>query len=424
MPPKDTRVPSVSRSPWLTVAAAAVGSSLSIPVYNFYLFGLFLKPVAHAFGWGRGEVALALTVTTYVTMLTTPLVGAVVDRVRLRRLILCSIAALALAIAAQSGLRPNRIWFYAGHAVIAVAGLGTLPITYTAAVVSRFDRGRGLALGLTLAGVGLGGALFPVIVQQVIDDHGWRFGYLAIGALMLAIAWPSVALLLRDAPSGNADARIGPLAADQRMTFRAALRGRVFWLLFVILTLLGVASSGTTTHLAALLTDRGVSPRVAARSLELLGVMLIVGRIGAGFMLDRFRPALVACAVITAAAVGLGLVVEFTTPGAVIAGIALVGIGLGSEFDFLSFFVARLIGMRDYGTVYGTIYSGFMLGSGIGAPLVGFAFDRTHSYTFPMLALAGIEIIAALLFLGLLPTPGRATMPSATQAFAGERPAP
>ena len=383
-------------TPWLTVLAAAVGSSLSIPVYNFYLFGLFIKPLSAEFGWSRGQIALALSFVAYTTMIAAPFFGAVIDRSGPKRVIVASIVGLAAAVGSLRWLGPSPAALYAHHVAIAFLGLGTLPITYTGVVVAFFERRRGLALGLTLAGVGVGGAVVPGLIQHVIGADGWRTGYVAIAALMLGAALPTVLLLLREPPRRATD---GLLAAG--LTFREALRGRVFWLLASILLVLGITSAGITTHLAALMSDHGLGTSGIARAFLVLGIALIVGRVGAGILLDHHNPAAVACLVMAAATCGLLMVATCQSTLPVYCGVALVGFGIGSEFDFLSFFIGRLLGMRAYGAIYGTIYSAFMVGSGLGSPLVGYGFDRFGSYSTPLLLLAAAQSLAAVLFLGL-----------------------
>ncbi len=394
-------------TPWLTVLGAAMGSCLSIPVYNFYLFGLFIKPLSAEFGWSRGQIALALSFVAYTTMLAAPVVGATIDRAGPKRVIVASIVGLAAAVGSLGSLGPSPTALYAHHVAIALFGLGTLPITYTGVVVAFFERRRGLALGLTLAGVGVGGAVVPGFVQGIIDAHGWRTGYVAIAALMLVVALPAVLLLLREPPRRAAN---DPVAAG--LTFREALRGRVFWLLASILLVLGITSAGVTTHLAALMSDQGLGTAGIAQAFLVLGIALIIGRVGAGILLDHYNPAAIACLVMAAATCGLLMVATCQSTLPVYCGVVLVGFGIGSEFDFLSFFIGRLLGMRAYGVIYGTIYSAFMVGSGLGSPLVGYGFDRFGSYGTPLLLLAAAQGLAAVLFLGLnrparpVPRPG------------------
>lgn len=383
-------------TPWLTVLAAAVGSCLSIPVYNFYLFGLFIKPLSAEYGWSRGQIALALSVVAYTTMLAAPVVGAVIDRAGPKRVIVASIVGLAAAVGSLRWLSPNPVALYAHHVAIALFGLGTLPITYTGVVIAFFERQRGLALGLTLAGVGVGGAIMPGLIQGVINAYGWRTGYIAISVLMLGVALPMVLLLLREPPRRAVN---DPVVAG--LTFREAVRGRVFWLLASILLVLGITSAGFTTHLAALMSDQGLGAAGIAQAFLVLGIALIIGRVGAGFLLDHYNPAAIACLVMAAATCGLLIVATFHLTLPVFCGVVLVGFGIGSEFDFLSFFIGRLLGMRAYGVIYGTIYSAFMVGSGLGSPLVGYGFDTFGSYGTPLLLLAAAQGLAALLFLGL-----------------------
>ena len=392
-------------SPWLTILASAIVASLSIPVYNSYLFGLFIKPISTEFNWERGTVALAVTFVTYTIMFVSPLFGSVVDRFGSKRVMVPSIVGFAVIVASLYFVHPSPGWFYAHHVILALVALGTLPINYTRVIVVLFAKHRGLALGLALSGVGVGAVFYPPVVQYVMDLYGWRAGYPAIGALMLIIALPVVILLFREPGTTSGLLTDAGLPAREAamggFTFREAIRERSFLLLATNLTLLGIVSAGTTTHIAAMLSDRGMSPGGAAQGLVVLGGALIFGRIGAGILLDRFNPPIVASLVMASATVGLVLMA--TSPGlyGTFFGIFLLGLGLGSEFDFLSFFIGRQLGMRAYGTIYGWIYSGFMLGSGIGAPMIGYTFDYFHSYVYGMLILATVQGVVAVLFLGL-----------------------
>src|SRR5699024_6238124 len=86
------------------------------------------------------------------------------------------------------------LWFLYG-----VVSLGVIPTVWTAAISSCFHTGRGLALGLTVAGGALTQALAPPLTQVLVDNFGWRMAYVGLGIGWVAPALVLAIFFLRDA---------------------------------------------------------------------------------------------------------------------------------------------------------------------------------------------------------------------------------
>ena len=337
-------------------------------------------------------------------MLASPGLGWLIDRADARRVALASIVAFAVVCATIALARMSLPLFYVLHVALALAALGTLPASYTRIIVAWFDRNRGLALGLALAGVGLAPVVGIPILSGVIAGGGWRRGYLALAALMLGVALPAVLLLVRSTPSrlglgkdGDAwGAAALATALPAGPPFAVAVRSRVFILLALVFLVMGVVGAGLSTHLAAALADKGTSPAAVVHVLGRLGVGLVLGRLATGLLLDRVPARAVAAGIMGAAAVGIVLVARGeATEWAIL----LVGLGFGAEFDFLSYFLSRYLGLAHYGKLYGIVYGLFQLGWAAGAWGVGAAYDRLQSYDLAFAMLAGGAGVAAGLFL-------------------------
>lgn len=160
---------------------------------------------------------------------------------------------------------------------------------------------------------------------------------------------------------------------------------------------------GLTAHIVPLLTDRGVAPRQAAGVISVIGIALLVGRLLAGYLLDRVFAPYVAMAFTVLPFVGVVLLlVAVTIPTAVVA-VLLVGPGLGAEVDLIAFLLSRYLGMRAFGEVYGYLFALFLLGNGIGPVLLGTSFQYTGSYTPALAACAAGLVLASGLVLRLGP---------------------
>lgn len=362
------------RTGWTTILAAAAGACAGLTGLAFYTFGLFVKPLSEAFGWSRGQITLGMSFITLGTIISAPIAGWLIDRYGVRRVAAPSLLGLGLAYALAAQIGPALWTFYAACLGIALLGCATSPISWTRAVSLKFSRGRGLALGLTLLGSATAGVVGVPSIQMVIVQHGWRAGYLAVGAFAVLVAFPLVALLLGDRPKA-----VEGVAEPERtgMTLPEAIRTPAFWTIGAAILVLITAQSGVIVHLVPLLTDRGL-PRVEAAGLAgAMGAAIFLSRGVIGALLDRFSPPLVAglslLAPVGAAAI-LALCGDHRM--GLLAAVLLLGLGAGAEIDFLSFFAVRHFGLRAYGRIYSWLFVMFSVGNGIGAPTVGAIYDR------------------------------------------------
>jgi MFS family permease len=136
------------------------------------------------------------------------------------------------------------------YLIFAVGGIVAgcqAPIPYAAAASQWFDRQRRIALGLAMAGVGLGAALLPKIADRLIDACGWRMAFVELAVAMLAIALLPVALFLREPPELAEHRRqvaLAPAAILPGLAGGEALRGGWLWALTAAFFLDVVAVQG------------------------------------------------------------------------------------------------------------------------------------------------------------------------------------
>jgi MFS family permease len=155
--------------------------------------------------------------------------------------------------------------------------------------------------------------------------------------------------------------------------------------------------------LPAILTDRGSSAQLAALASSLFGVGLFIGRVGCGYLLDQFFAPRVAALLFGTVAIGILLLgLGHAIWSACIAAI-LVGLGIGSEVDIISYLTSRYFGLRSYGAIFGWIWAVFGVSGGLGAYLMGFGFDKTGSYVVPLIGFFCAAVLATLLIVALGP---------------------
>jgi len=397
---------------WWVLGAATVGMMLGFSNIAAISFGLFVVPLASESGLGRGDISAAYSVMTLAIVVFSPLLGSLVDRFGVRRILLPSIVLFALAIGCMS-LWPGKLWqLYAMYFLVGTLGVGTIPTTYSRTVIAWFDRRRGLAIGIAMAGIGLGAAIVPPYVQWLILHFGWRGAYLGLAAPIVVVALPIVWRYLRESPHelgllpDGADPSAGQASRSTAKqmsgyTFAAAIRTRPFWLMAVAFCLLGIFTAATMVHLIPLLQDRGVPAARAALAGSALALALVAGRIASGYLMDRFFAPLVVIAFLLAPLAGLALLISGASGSAAFWAAALLGLGIGAELDFMSYLVSRYTGMYAYGRVYGLMYAVLAGGTVIGALAMGYMQQSTGSYELGLMGLFVLTAIATVLF-GLL----------------------
>ncbi len=394
---------------WGVCAAAFVGVMVSFAAIMPYTFSLFLEPLSKAFGWHREAMSSAFGIAAITVALFSPGIGMLLDRLPPRRIILPSIIVFALAYMSLSRLTPNITRFYLTYFILGVVGNGTAQLAYTRAVLTWFQKRRGIALALVLTGSGTGSIVIPLIVQAVIHNYGWRNAYVTLGCIAL-VGFPLTALLVRNRPVNLAQ---HDDTFSTGSSVGAALRGAIFWILAVMIMLEAFGSNGLISHLAAMLTERGVSGESAALALSVMGATGILGRLTTGVLLDRFFAPYVATFMLGISAVGTFIYMSASTASASLTAAAILGYGLGSEADVVPYLIARYFGRKHFAALYGLTWTAYAVGGATGPIVVGHFYDRAGSYQPSLIGALALTCVAGSALCLLLPRYPAETSPVA-----------
>jgi predicted MFS family arabinose efflux permease len=373
---------------WGVAAAAFIGVMTSFAPIVPYTFSLFLNPLHAAFGWQREAIGGAFGLAAITVALVSPGIGLLLDRFAPRRIILPSILIFAIALGSLSRLGPNILRFYITFFILGLVANGTAQFAYTRTMLTWFRRHRGFALGLVLTGSGVGSIFVPPVTQWFIDRDGWRGGYLFLGCFAL-LGFPLTALLVRNQAGAVASPSRIPVAG---VSVGVALRKAAFWVLAGIIALSAFSENGLVTNLAAILTEHGVSPRMAALALSVRGGAGIAARLCVGVLIDRFSAQRIQTAVLSLAALGTLILAFAGSSATALLGAALLGTGLGSEADVAPYLLARYFGRKHFSVLYGLTWTAYCVGGGTGPVVVGRLYDFAGSYQ-PRL-IAGLAVVA------------------------------
>jgi MFS family permease len=389
---------------WLIVLSCFSGLIVSSAAINTFAFSVLLKPLAANLSLSRGDISLGLAMGATLTGVASLFIGYLMDRFGMRKIMLPGIFLFALATAAFGLVPRDNAWVI--YLVFIFGGVVTAaqqPVGYVKMISLWFDDRRGLMLGIALSGVGIGALITPQLAGFFNRTYGMQSAFFALAAAIILLALIPVALTFSEPPRPPAAStdHLGNGAAD--IGLRKAAKDSVFWRINFGLLLAVCAINGTLTHIVAMLTDRGVPPQQAINVLSAAGIFIAVGRIAAGWCLDRFRGQTVAVIFITAPMIGIALLIGGAGGFVPILGGMLCGLGVGAEVDLAAYFLGRYFGVRAIASLFGVSAATLALASAAGPYIMGRIHDGVGTYLPALIAFEGLLALAMLMLCSLGP---------------------
>jgi sugar phosphate permease len=388
----------VRRSSGLQVTATAFAALFAVVGLALYGLPLYYDFMVRELGWSRTMVTSGNAISKLVVG---PLFGFaagwIVDRFGPRRLMMAGIvmAGGALIGLGATSLAGAFYFFYFFNALGYVCG-GPLPCQV---LVSRwFEKTRGKVMGIAYLGIGVGGAIVPLLSAWLTARVGWRLSLQLLGGLIVLIALP-LAYLVREDPDDDARPKAASAGLQPSVSIAAILRAPAFYLLALGSMCSIAAVGGTNQHLKLFLSlDRGYSQAEAAGIISLVLTISIAGRLLMGWLADRVPRKLVMVLIylLVAAAIPL-LLVRTAAPGAATMYLfaAIFGLGLGGEYLIIPLMAGELFGIGVLGRVMGIVLTADGVAEATAPMLVGYLRDRTGSYNTGFLLLIGIALVGA-----------------------------
>lgn len=384
---------------WRVVLAACFGVMAGFGSLFVYTFAVYVKPLSAEFGWSREEISRGFGFAAVTLGLISPLLGRWLDRFGPRRVILPCMLVFSCAMASLGLLRPHLWQFYLTCVLLGAVGNGAAHLAYSQSISTWFQQRLGMALAIVMMGAGLGAMILPLVAQTITSRSGWRASYASLGCIAALLGLPLTWRYVHERIQTRRDA--APVV-HSGATWQQGLRSYAFWIIVAVLFVGSISMNGAITHLVALLTDRGITPKEAALCASTLGGSSLLGRIGVGWLLDRFFGPRVAFVVTLIAGAGLFLLARASGFSAGCLGASLIGIGAGGEAAITPYLLTRYFGLRAFATLYGLTWTFYAAAGAIGPIILGRAFDATGSYASLLTTLAGATAVAAAVLL-LLP---------------------
>ena len=398
---------------WLIVVGAVVGQYAAMAGRG-QVNGVFLDPMITDLDWTRSEFTLASSSAFVIGGFAGLVIGPMVDRCGPRPLMLIGAVGYGGALLLTSQV--ETLWQFVALQVLA-GGIGSAlvgPLVVNVAVSRWFVIRRGWALAAGSMGVSLASIVMPLTMTTVVDNSGWRTGYVVLSALVF-VPLVLIAPFMRRSPEDHGllpDGRIESASTsteeqqalaqiqsdlDNSLTRPEALRTAAIWLLIVAFGINIAGLSAMFVHGIPFMTEAGFTRTEAAAAFSVTGVANFSSKFLWGWGLQRFPGRRLATAAFASSATGVLLIVlanQAELMPLLVVAFLFFGVGFGGTIPISEFLWANYFGRRYLGAVRSIGMPFTVLFGSLGPIAVALYFDSTGGYGGAFIGLALVYALA------------------------------
>lgn len=295
-----------------------------------------------------------------------------------------------------------ELFFY--YTVLFGCGVAAIYGPMMATVSRWFTEKRGLAIGLTAAGIGAGSLVMSPLVALIISSYGWRIAYIVIGTMTWVIFIP-ITIFIKRPSRKNLGVRSQEESA-QGFSFAEALKTKALWILSLSWFFMSGALWAIMVHIVPLLTDKGITLKTAGLIAGLIGGGSILGRVIAGMLSDKLGRKFI---ILTAYYFQLMMLIWLLFSKEAwmfLVFTPLFGVSSGGWGSAMATVPADYFGLKATGIIFGFILIIAGIGVAICPYIGGYIFDMTHSYHY-MITMCIFATIAAIILFSFFKAPAK-----------------
>ncbi|MFC2035126.1 MFS transporter [Chloroflexota bacterium] len=397
---------------WWIVAVSAIILLLAGGI-GFYSFGAFFTPLTNEFSWSKAQISLTMSIVGLVGF-TGPLFGMWVDRYGAKRIMVLGALLMGLSFACL-GFTSSLYYFYTLYFVVAAGQMAILNIPVLTVVSHWFEKKRGLATGISVAGFGLGGLIILPLSAHLIYLLGWQWTYHILGVTICLVLIPLIILVIKNSPHDIGTLPDGekhtaqekhqrtPVPNSdmwiQRWTLSKALQTSVFWILVLAFTMVFLGTASVIAHAVPFFVGQGFGNQLASTILGSAVGVSILGRVIAGYLSDRMPIKYLAILIFLFQVAGLLVLIFPAKPVSIPAFIAIFGLAMGGLFVLEPLAIREFFGLDSFGAIYGGLWAFETLGWAAGPYITGYIFDTTGNYNLAFITFIFATLLAAVLIM-------------------------
>ena len=389
---------------WWIVVAAFLNLFFSVGIV-YYGFPVFYPSMVDSLGFTRAQLTQGFLAGFVVAALIFGiLAGVLIDRWGAHRVIRVGIWFVGGSLILMGSM--TRLWQYYLLCITEVVGyVLTGPIPNQVLISSWFQAKRGRAMGGAYLGLGLGGAISPLLINGLIQSFGWRHAFQIIGAMILLVLFPVAQWITRSsprdmnllpdgAPAGTPAVSPNVQLAPELDVGRA-VRTANFWLILAGCTLTIGAIGTVTQHLILFLKDYGYSLSAASRVSSTLLVSSLAGRVIVGYFADRYSKKNVMALFYLMLALAIPILLLVRQPAGIWGFAMVFGFAMGADYMLIPLVTVECFGLPALGRLLSLIIMGYSLGQWLAPWLAGKIFDVRHSYDLAWIIVTAAALLGA-----------------------------
>ena len=361
----------------LMMAMAVTTSALSF----------FVTPVCDDLGIGRGSFTLYYSLMTATGAVSTTFLGQYANKKGVRGILLISSVwcFAGLLLFSFSG----SLWmFYLAGAAMGLFGTSCLSLCANVIVQTSYSSEQASSLlGFVMAGSGVGGMIFSLILPGILDTWGWRLGYRFLAVCWIVLVLGGFLLCGRMETAGAVGNR---KAIASGMTRAEALKTAKFYLMVLAIVLYTVGTS-IQQQLPSLLTGLSFSSSQVGVMMSVMTASLAVGKIVQGMLYSRVGIPRGGTVITVLFIAGFFLLLF---PATAYPGLISLAFGMGIVTTLMPTVVRFVFGAREFAAIWGLLATASSVGSFLSTPVWGIVYDACGTYTPAMLTVPALLVVA------------------------------
>ena len=391
---------------WYVVAALFFATFLAIGSRQG--FGVFVETWEQDWGVTTATISVAAAAGWLVNGISMPIFGRMTDLYGGRRVVILSLLVMGVATVGLATIS-NIYGLIALYGfVISFASGGVSPATTGVIVARWFERNRGMAMAVLVAGGSIGGLIVVPFMSYALIEFGWRIAWVIIGVAAVGLGVPLLFFVVRSVPadmglnadgdesqdSAHAEVTIHPVGPRYVEKWRDSFSSMPIWQLSFAYWVCGITTASISVHFVRWAISEDISIGTAALAFGLLSGINAIGVLVIGFFSDRWQRKNLLGAVYLVRAVAFVSLIVLPGPSAIWAFAVVGGMSWLATVPLTASLTADVYGVRNLGTLFGFANMAHQLGGAAAVLLFGWAFTAWGSYDIPF-AVGAVTLVAA-----------------------------
>ena len=347
----------------------------------------FLEPVCESLQISRGSFSAIFSLMSISGALSNPFLGQIAGKRGVRGILLLTGLWTGTCMMLLSLV--TKLWMlYVVAFSLGLFGSTCVCLCGTVMVQQAYrgDQASGI-LGAVMAGSGVGGMFFSLLIPGIMESFGWRMGMCAMGICWMTFVWLGMLLLGKQSVHRNSERNSETVWG---MTRAEALKSPKLYLQMIVIVVIS-GCCGLQQQLPSLLGEKGFTAGQVSIMISATTVFIGLGKFGQGLFYGKVG--VKKGGLLTMAAFGAGCLAMFSK-ALIWPGLILLAVGMGVYTTLLPMVIRNVFGTREYASIWALVSTVGCIGTIVGYPMWGVAYDLTGSYTFALIGGAVLLAIA------------------------------